>query len=342
MKLTRRQQQILCAVVEIYIRTGEPVGSKTVSLGADLNVSPATIRNEMANLYEWGYLEQPHTSAGRVPSHLGYREYIDTLMTCTPLSREEQSEIESLFNVKDPDPEKLLGDAANALSEYTGYATVTSSVVPDTVMVRKIELIAAGANTVVILLIASNGVIRNKVCRVDFIVTMELINFFNKFASIRFAGRSIGSITSAYIGSVSITLGEYSHMFTTILVAIFELCREVGEGRYYISGSTRLLAYDEASKMARELMLLLEDRERLGMLFSPDDISSKIIIGKENLTAELAGSSVVMTSYKIAGEAAGTVGLIGPVRINYAKLIPHLEYFAKMLGELMSETLEQE
>ena len=341
-RLTHRQQQILNAVVEIYIRTGEPVGSKAVGVSAQLNVSPATIRSEMAELYEWGYLEQPHTSAGRVPSHLGYREYIDTLMTCTPLSREEQGEIESLFNVKNPDPDKLLGDAANALSEYTGYASVTSSVVPRTVVVRKIELVAAGLNTVVILLIASNGVIRNKICRVDFVVTSELIGFFNKFASLRFAGRSIGSITNAYIGSVSMTLGEYSHMFTTILVAIFELCREVNEGLYYISGSTRLLAYDEASKMARELLLMLEDRERLGALFSPEDEGPKIIIGKENITAELAGSSVVMTSYEIAGKPAGTVGLIGPVRLNYAKLIPHLEYFAKMLGELMSETLEQE
>jgi heat-inducible transcriptional repressor len=342
MRLTRRQQQILAAVVDTYIRTGDPVGSKAISLSAGLNVSSATIRSEMAALYEWGYLEQPHTSAGRIPSHLGYREYIDCLMTCAPLGQEERDEIESLFNVKNPDPEKLLGDAAQALSEHTGYATVTSSIVPKTVSVRKIELIAAGANTVVILLIASNGVIRNKICRVDFTVTPEIISFFNKFVRLRFEGKSIGSITSSYIGSVSITLGEYSHMFTTILINIFELCREVGEGKYYISGGTRLLAYDEGASTARELLLLLESRERLDALFSSGGSSFKIIIGKENTGSELADSSVVMTSYEIAGKPAGTVGLIGPVRINYPRLIPHLEYFAKMLGELMSETLEGE
>ena len=342
MGLTPRQRQILSAIVEIYIRTGEPVGSKVISQAAGLGVSSATIRSEMANLYEWGYLEQPHTSAGRVPSHLGYREYIDSLMKCQPLAREERYEIGSLFNVKNPDPEKLLGDAADALSEYTGYTTVTSSIVPKTVRVRKIELISAGPSTVVILLIASNGVIRNRICRVDFMVTAEMLEFFNKFANARFAGRSLESITSAYIGSVSYTLGEYSRMFTTILVAIFELCREVAEGKYYVSGSTKLLEYDEISKMAREVLTLLEDRESLQSLFSLSNGEVRIIIGKENPSAELSGSSVMMTHYDVAGEPAGVVGLIGPVRLDYARIIPHLEYFAKMLGELMSDTLESE
>ena len=341
-KLTPRQQQILSAIVELYIKTGEPVGSKLIAKTASLNVSPATIRSEMANLYEWGYLEQPHTSAGRVPSHLGYREYIDALMSCEALKQEERDEIESLFNVKNPDPDKLLVDAAEALSEYTGYATLTSSIVPKTVRVRKIELIAAGTNTVVILLVASNGVIRNKVCRTDFNVTREIIEFFNKFANSRISGRSIESITGSYISSVSMTLGEYSRMFTTILMAIYELCSEVGEDRYYTSGTTKLLEYDEASKMARELLTLLDDRNRLQALFAPHQQNFKVIIGKENPTVELTGSSVLLTHYNIGGQPAGMVGLIGPVRLNYSRLIPHLEYFAKMLGDLMSDTLEGE
>ena len=342
MKLTPRQQMILSAIVEAYTKTGEPVGSKLIAQTAALNVSPATIRSEMATLYEWGYLEQPHTSAGRVPSHLGYREYIDTLMACEPLRQDERDQIASLFNVKNPDPDKLLVDAAEALSEYTGYATVTSSIVPKTVRVRKIELIAAGANTVVILLVASNGVIRNKVCRVDFAVTSEIIEFFNKFTNSRIAGRSIESITGSYISSVSMTLGEYSRMFTTILMAIYELCSEVGEDRYYTSGSTKLLEYDDVSVMARELLTLFDDRERLQAAFSPNQQSLRVIIGKENPNVELTGSSVLITHYNIGGQSAGMVGLIGPVRLNYSRLIPHLEYFAKMLGDLMSDTLESE
>jgi heat-inducible transcriptional repressor len=305
-------------------------------------VSPATIRSDMATLFELGYLEQPHTSAGRVPSHLGYREYIDSLMICQPLTKEEKDEIDSLFNVKNPDPDKLLEDAADALSEYTGCAGVTSSISAKDVRVKRIDLIAAGVNTVVILLIASNGVIKNKVCRVDFAVTPELTEFFTKFANSRLSGRSLEAISATYISSVSVTLGEYSRIFTPLLVGIFELCTEVSDGQYYIGGGTKLLDYDEIGRVARDLLLMLENQERLHRIFGADDADFRILIGKENTTMELVGSSLVATHYEIAGERAGTVGLIGPIRLDYAKIIPHLEYFADTLGKLLTETLETE
>lgn len=340
MKLSERKQKILAAIVETYIRSGEPVGSKLLAQKLGLNVSPATIRADMAWLFEMGYLEQPHTSAGRVPSHLGYREYIDSLMQCQPLTREERDEIDSLFNVRHPDPDKLLEDAADALSEYTNCATVTSSVTPKTVRVKRIELIAAGTNTVVVLLITTSGVVRNKVCRVDFTVTVELIEFFYKFANSRLAGRSIESISSTYISSVSVTLGEYSRIFTPILIAIFELCKEISDGQYYLSGGSKLLEYNELSPLARELLQLLEKPERLHDLLDPDSQTVKIIIGKENSSMELSGSSVVVSHYQVGGEHAGSVGLIGPIRLDYARIIPHLNYFAKTLGDLLSETYE--
>lgn len=340
--LSPRQKKILTAIVESYISTGEPVGSKLLSAQTGLNVSPATIRSDMAALFDMGYLEQPHTSAGRVPSHLGYREYIDSLMICQPLTTEERDEIDSLFNVKNPDPDRLLEDAADALSDYTGCAGVTSSISARDVRVKRIDLIAAGVNTVVILLIASNGVIKNKVCRVDFSVTPELVEFFTKFANSRLAGRSIDSISATYISSVSVTLGEYSRIFTPLLVGIFELCKEVSDGQYYIGGGTKLLEYEELGRVARDLLLMLDNQERLHGLFGSDSPEFKILIGKENSTLELVGSSLVVTHYSIGGERAGTVGLIGPIRLDYAKIIPHLEYFADTLGKLLSETLETE
>lgn len=342
MKMTARQKAVLAAIVEIYSKTGEPVSSKRLSEHLIFQASPATIRAEMAWLFEMGYLEQPHTSAGRVPSHMGYREYIDSLMTCQPLTQEEKDEIDSLFNVRNPDPDKLLGDAADALSEYTGTAAVTSSITPATVRVKRVELIAAGIHTVVILLIATNGAIKNKVCRVNLVVTSELMEFFNKFANSRLEGRSLSSISSSYINSVSVTLGEYSSIFNDILYGIYELCREVGDGQYYVSGSTKLLDQDEVSKVARDLLNLLGKRDQLQTLFGENSPDFKILIGKENTFMELAGSSLVATSYRIGNERAGSVGLIGPVRLDYARIIPHLEYFAKTLGDLLGETFESE
>lgn len=343
MKLSERQKEILSAIVEEYIDTGNPVGSKYLCDKLEKKVSSATIRSDMAQLYDMGYLEQPHTSAGRIPTHLGFREYINDLMEYKPLTKTEKDEIDCLFNVRNPDPDKLLEDAAEALSEHTGYASVTSSVVPKTVRVKRIELIAAGENTVVVVLIASNGVIRSKVCRVDFRVVPELVEFFYKFANARFVGKSIDSITSAYISAVSLRLGEYSQVFTTLLLSIFELCKEVSDGQYYVSGSTKLLDYgDEIGRLARDLLNMFEDKENMHRLFRPDVDDCRILVGKENAIVELTGSSVVTTSYYVGGKPAGTVGLIGPVRLNYAKIIPHMQYFAKTLGELMGETLESE
>lgn len=344
MKLNERKRAILAAIVETYIHTGEPVGSKLLAGKLGFNVSSATVRSDMAWLFEMGYLEQPHTSAGRVPSHLGYREYIDALMRPAALTTEERTEIDSLFNVRNPDPDKLLEDAAEALSGYTNCATVTSSITPKTVRIRRLELIAAGSNTVVILLIASNGIIRNKVCRVDFQVSDKLIDFFNKFANGRLGGMSIDEVSSAYLGAMSVNLGEYSRVFNPILTAIFELCREVSEGQYYVSGSAKLLEYGELNRLVRDLLLMLENRDSLQALFSTKGESQnfKIIIGKENQSMELSDSAVVMTGYEVDGAPAGTIGLIGPVRIDYARLIPHLEYFAQTLGELLTETLSRD
>lgn len=340
--MSRRQKAILAAIVEIYSKTGEPVSSKLLSRHLDFQASPATIRAEMAWLFEMGYLEQPHTSAGRIPSHLGYREYIDSLMTCQPLTREEKDEIDSLFNVRNPDPDKLLEDAADALSEYTGTAAVTTSITPATVRVRRVELIAADANTVVILLIASNGVIKNKICRVNFVVTTELLDFFNKYANSRLAGRSLSSISASYISSVTMTLGDYATIFTEVLAGIYELCREINDGQYYVSGGTKLLDHNAAAKTARDLLILLEQRDQLQALFGAGAPEFKILIGKENALMELAASSLVVTHYDIGGERAGSIGLIGPVRLDYAKVIPHLEYFAKTLGDLLAETFGQQ
>ncbi len=340
MNLSQRQQRILSAIVENFIKTGEPVGSKLLSGQLEFQASPATIRSEMAWLFDMGFLEQPHTSAGRVPSHLGYRAYIDSMMTCKPLTDAEKNEINSLFNVRDPDPDKLLGDAAEALSGYTNCATVTSAITPKTVTVRRVELIAAGMGTVVIMIIATNGIIRNKVCRVDFKVTAEVLEFFTKFANARLVGRSIDTITNDYINSVSVTLGEYSRMFTPLLIAIYELCKEINDGQYYLSGSTKLLEYGELSQLVHDLLVMLESRDNLHALFDSGNYDFKILIGKENSSMELSGASIVATHYEVGGQKAGSVGLIGPVRLDYARIIPHLNYFAKKLGEVLEETYE--
>lgn len=340
MELDQRKLRVLAAIVETYTATGEPVSSKMVSYLLGGQVSSATVRNDMAALFDLGLIEQPHTSAGRIPSHLGYRVYVDRLMNCRPLDKEEKDRIDALFNIKYPDPEKLLEDAAQALADQTGCATISTTFTPHSVAVKRVELIPVGESTVVILLIATNGVIKNKVCRVDFKITQPILEFFQSFANGRLAGKSLGEISGRYINSAATALGEYSRIFNPILSAIFELCREVNNGQYFQSGSTNLLGYEEFQQIAHDLLELLERRQDMMNLISPNNTGVEIKIGRENAPAELASTSFVVVKYPIGKDNMGALGLIGPVRLDYPRLIPHLEYFAEALGRILSESFE--
>ncbi|RPF43167.1 heat-inducible transcription repressor HrcA [Hydrogenoanaerobacterium saccharovorans] len=342
MEIDQRKLKILAAIVENYIRTGEPIGSKTLAQMLEFQVSPATIRNEMSALFDMGLLEQPHTSAGRVPSHLGYRVYINQLMHCKPLTEEERDEIDALFNVKDPDPDRLLEDAANALAHFTNCATISTTITPKHVTVRRIEIVPVDRRTVVMLVVASNGVIKNKVSRVDYNLNREIIEFFNKFANNRFGGRSMDEISTMYVSSVAVALGEYSRVFTPLLAGIYELCKAINDGQYFASGETNLLGYKEFDAVAHDLLTTIGDRDKITEILPFQKEGVQISIGKENPISELTDSSVVVATYKIGKDSCGAIGVVGPVRLNYQKLIPHLEYFAKTLGKLLSDTLENE
>ncbi len=343
MELDNRKLRILSAIVETYIATGEPVGSKLVASLLDGEVSSATVRNEMAVLFELGLLEQPHTSAGRVPSHLGYRLYLDELMRKKPLTPKEKQEIEALFNLRNPDPDRLLEDAARTLAEHTGCAVISTALTKESAKVRKIELIPATSRTVVILLIASNGMVKNKVCRVDFLLTPKVVEFFQNFANGHLAGQSINEITKKYLGSVAFTLGEeYVDIFAPLLSAIYDLCRECSDGQIYRSGTSNLLEYEDLRQVANQLFRVINSREAVMELIGRDEDGIRVFVGQENPNSVFADSSVIVSRYRIGADNTGAMGLIGPIRMDYARLIPHLEYFSKTLGRLLESTLEEQ
>jgi heat-inducible transcriptional repressor len=337
-----RKLLILGIVVESYIRTGEPVGSKHVAGVMKNSVSSATIRNDMMALEEADLLEQPHASAGRVPTHRGYRVYIDQLMRSKSLSYEERAEIDAIFNVRNADPDRLLEDAAVSLAQRTGLASISTTMIPTTVTVRRIDIIPAGARTVVILLIVSSGVIRNKVCRVDFDVSDAIVDFFIKFANSRLRGRSLEEITSSYISSVSVALGEYSRVFVPILAAIYDLVMEINEGQYYTSGSANLLEHSHPGSVSHHLLRFIEKRREMLQLVSRSEAKTHVLIGRECAVAELADSSLIVARYGIGDSAVGAIGVVGPVRMDYARLMPHIEYFAQTLGKLLSDTYTEQ
>ena len=342
MAVDDRRLLILAAVVERFIETGEPVGSKYVAELMNHAVSSATIRNDMAALEDEGLLDHMHTSSGRVPTHLGYRVYINRIMKKVPLSQRERAQIDALFNVRNADPDQVLEDAAESLAQLTGMATVTATMLRSTVTVRRVEIIPAGPRTVVILLVASSGVIRSRVCRVDFNVTDAIVDFFIKFANSRLVGRSLDEITSSYISSVSVSLGEYARLFMPVFAALYELVREIDSGQYVARGMTNLLDYAELDRTTNELLRFLEDRDGVVQLLEHGSHATDVYIGRESAAAQLTESSVLLSRYRIGDNAAGVIAVVGPVRMDYARLLPKVEYFGRTLGRLLSETYTEE
>lgn len=333
--------QVLLNIVETYINTGEPVGSKCVANMLDNKVSPATVRNDMAGLFDMGLLEQPHTSAGRMPSHLGYRTYVDNLMQTEELSDKDICRFDALFNIRNPDPDKLLQDAASVIAGITNCAAFSSTNTPRSVKVKKIEILAAGRTTVIMILMASSGVIKNKVCRVDFEVTEQILKFFKAFCNSVLVGKSIKDISDSFLNSVAISLGEYSRVFTPLISGISELCKEIADGQYYVAGLNNLLAYDELSPMAYELFGLLNRKKDMQEIIDSCHGEAELMIGKENKRMELTAASVFVKKYHIGDHSSGAVGIVSPMRVDYSKIIPYLDYFSDRLSKLLSDVYEE-
>lgn len=337
LELDSRKLRILAAIVSQHIQSGEPVGSKAVCSLRGIEVSSATVRNEMSALFEMGFLEQPHTSAGRIPSHLGYRRYVDELMRCEELTQMQKDELDALFNIRDPDPDRLIEDATQRLADYSGCAAVSATKPSQSVYVKRVELLPIDRRTVLIIVLANNGVIKSKVCRVDFVVTADLCEFFRKFSNDRLCGRSLYEISLRYLSAVAVSLGDYSQLFTPLLSAIYELCKEVYDGQYYTGGIGNILGCPELSEVSHDLYELLCDRERMRSILFSQEHGVRVFIGKENRSEELTLSSLMVAHYLIGSDSAGTIGIIGPVRLPYQILIPRLEYFASTLGKLLSD-----
>ena len=176
--------------------------------------------------------------------------------------------------------------------------------------------------------------------RRDFSVTQEICRFFTSFANGRLAGRSLNEISAAYINSVAYSFGDYTEVFTTLLSAIYSLCKEMGDGQFCTKGVTNLLRYDEMKDFSRELVVMLDEKQSAIGLIPDGNFELKVTVGKENNSMELSNAAVVAVKYPIGHSRCGTLALIGPVRMEYPKLIPHMQYFAKMLSELLSETME--
>ena len=245
MELGARKLKILQAVIEAYIQTGEPVGSKALCELLDVSVSSATIRNEMASLSELGLLEQPHTSAGRIPTQFGYRLYINELMKPKPLSDEEMRYIDGYLSEYADDPDLLLEKAAEMLAEMTKYAAISTTPTNRDATIQRIQLVQTGPHTAMLVLTTSTGAVKSKLFRTNYLLNSDILRMFSNVLNEKMGSVHLLNVTPDFIKSTAFSIGELSLMMAPVFVALGQACREVLKTNVLLEGRTNLLYLPE-------------------------------------------------------------------------------------------------
>lgn len=342
MDLDFRKSRILAAIIESYIETGEPVGSKVLAEMLGNCVSSATIRNDMAALTAAGYLEQPHTSAGRLPTAKAFRLYIDQLMDRHPLTERDRQDIDELLAGASGDPMQLLQDASAALAQATGFAAVAAKPKQEECAIRRIDVMQMSPRNMAVVLAPDSGDLRTRMCRCQRDIPHAVTIALSDLLSHRFLDRPLSAVTLEAMQSLLLELGEAGLSVAPILSAFYELAQECAASQVMLSGQMNLLQHpDYELEKARSLMGFLSQEDRLGDVLSHQKDGLQIVLGSDSLP-ELAGSSIIVTHYSMGMRGQGTIGIIGPVRMNYADTIPRIEYFANAVGRLLNELFDDE
>ncbi|HAE52217.1 MAG TPA: heat-inducible transcription repressor HrcA [Ruminococcus sp.] len=335
--MDERKLRILAAIVDEYVRTGEPVGSKAISKLGHINVSSATIRNDMAVLEQLGYLEQPHTSAGRVPTFKGYRLYIDELMNAPALSDDEKNKLDEMLGDADTPEELLLENAAAALTEITQCAAVVTNSVPKFSVISKVEVIPTGKRLYVILLITSNGSIKNKACRLEFDLSHEQLDFFTRYIDENLQGVSVEDLSEEMFDKMVAAVSAYMISLSPLVKGIYELSEDLRHQELTVKGGEKLLSCDELDKM--EVVKFIGQKHEITDILEDTFSGIQVKFGAEGNIA-IGNSSMIVSKYRKGGKEAGSLGIIGPMRVDYKKIIPYIEYLTQKISYLMSENDE--
>ena len=344
MEMDERKITILKAVIRNYLETGEPVGSRTISKYTDLNLSSATIRNEMADLEEMGYIVQPHTSAGRIPSDAGYRFYVDNLMherkdaldkREEALSKKEDILLEKVERVED-----LLKHVAKTLATNTNYATMVAAPKKRSKKIKFIQVSQIENGKLLVVVVLDGNVVRNTIIESEFDVDNELCLKLNVMLNSSISGLDIEEINLAIITKLTSQAGEYSVLVRNILDAVASAAISKEDLQIYTSGAKNIFKYPELSDnlKASELIYTLEEKQSLANLItdsenskSDDDI--KVYIGEETPIDSMKDCSVVTATYEMKDGAKGTIGIIGPKRMDYDKVVETIKSIKNQLDD---------
>ena len=338
MELTERKKKVLRSVVELYIRTAEPVGSKAITELPDMQYSSATIRNEMADLTTMGYLEQPHTSAGRIPAAAGYRLYVDELMADYRLSLDETQSINTAIEEKMERVDKMLEKVAKLVSQATDLPAISVTSRHGSATVKRYELILTGESSVILVIMLSDEQVVNKLIKLPVRVQQTDLQMLS--AVLNAAMTDLTEFTPELMQRVMDAAGNASALVPVIVEFATETLRNHGSTNMAVAGQMRLLGqpeYQDVNKAQKVMSSLDEDALANLPAIMQNQNGTKVLVGPENVAQELKDSSVVMTKFDIGDGMQGMIGVVGPTRMDYAKVTARLSYFAESLSKMFSK-----
>lgn len=330
--------KILHAVIKNYLETGEPVGSRTISKYTDLNLSSATIRNEMADLEELGYILQPHTSAGRIPSDKGYRLYVDMLME---EKEQELSEMQEQMLDKADKMEQLLKQAARVLASNTNYATMVSTPMNNSNKIKFIQLSMVDEEQVIAVIVLGGNVIKNKIIDVEEPLSNENLLKLNMLLNTTLNGMSIEEINLGLIARLKEQAGIHSSVISNVLDAVADAIQVEEDMQIYTSGATNIFKYPELSdnQSAQEIINAFEEKQQLTELVTQtlakeDNTGIQVYIGDETPVQTMKDCSVVTATYELGDGMKGTIGIIGPKRMDYEHVLKSMKRLQNELDQM--------
>lgn len=340
MQMDERKFLILQAIIDDYIMTAMPVGSRTISRKSGVGFSPATIRNEMSDLEELGYLDQPHTSAGRIPSNKAYRLYVDHLMKVAKLSSDEREWMHDHLISKSKQVEGVIRSAASVLSDATQYTSVIVAPKLGTLRIRHVQLVPVAERTALMIIVTNVGIVKDAVINIPEGMEADDLYSISRMLTQKLADKPLEAVRQAFAEMLRNAEQNRKLLGETLQVIEKKLESDDDTTDVIVGGSAKLLDYPEYSDVgkAKNFLSVLESRDTLRKLIGRDGgMEITIRIGPENEVPELSECSIVTASYRVGGHSHGTLGIIGPTRMNYNRVISVLDFMGRALSDVLSE-----
>lgn len=343
LEMTERKKDVLKAIINEYVMTAEPVGSRTLARRYDFGVSSATIRNEMADLEEMNYLEKPHKSAGRIPSDKGYRFYVDTLMELRDVSEQQREKIKDNYESKAKEIHDIINQTSNMLSELTHYTSLVLTPQVHDSEFRKLKLIPLDSKHMLLVLMTDIGVVQNKVIIMPEELSRSELQKISRFLNEQLQGLSLSEIDENLLNKLEKKLiNKVDILMSDLNFLAGDLFRVSVDEKVYLGGTTNILEQPEFNDIhkVKAVLRVLEEEELLynilGTIYNSPEV--EVIIGQENEFDEIKDCSMVTATYQLGDRAIGKIGVLGPTRMEYSNVVSKVKIVAQILSNMLNET----